>query len=105
MPQKAGKVSIQCLKLYISKVDIQLFLHILQISQSVNDQTVILLSTDGNLILIILIQDITYDLLQNILHGNNSCSLSIFVHYHGHMDFFRLHGMKKISDTSGLRDQ
>ena len=105
MSQNIGQITVQCFKLCIPKICIQLFFHILQISKPVNDQTVIFLCADRNFILIIFIQNISDNLLQNILHGNDPGCLAIFIHNNCHMDLSGLHSMKKISNPPCFRNQ
>ena len=40
--------------------------------------------------LTLLIYDITYDLLQNIIHGNKTLRTAIFIHNNGHVCFLLL---------------
>ena len=99
------QISVECLHLNISEINIQFLLYIRKTRKSVNDDTVVHLRSECIFAFIVLIKNITDDLFQNIFHRHDTCCLTIFIHHNRHMYLSGLHGTKKLTDVSGLRNK
>ena len=103
MPQKLCQIAVESLHLNFTKINSKFLAYIIQLCQSVNEYAVVHLCTDPGFAFIIFIQDISYDLLQNIFHCDNTGGLPILIYYNGHMLLSGLHSPEQFTDIPGLR--
>ena len=54
---------------------------------------------------IVLIIDIADDFLQQVLHGDQSGSLAIFINHNGNVQFIFLHILEKVVGVDGVRHE
>ena len=88
----------------ITKVDTQDFFHIIQWCQTIHQNTFVELWLDKFFGFVIFIEDVSYNLFQNIFHRYQSGGLPVFIDNNCNMDFFRLHCLKERIYSAGFRD-
>ena len=84
----------------IAKINAEHFLHIVERGQTVHQDTFVKLWLDKFFGFIVFIENISYDLFEDIFHRHQSGCLSVLVYNDRNMDLLALHRLKQRIDAA-----